>query len=674
MSDVVDRALRLTRASGGGVGWRQRHAPAGLEQLAGRMGVSVDDLISNPRLIAAYIGTAEGGSGPRARAIAEGFLDRVDIYGGGREGVMKSIPHYDTMTMKTPTAIGAPGDPNSVIQRYDPARGQHIVEHLGAVAEGKGERIVPAGYVGNYSPSAAAVQPINPNKWGNVQTPDGRTIYSPTWAHDAVKRGEYRDFNGEILVPQDPTHAGKVRWANAGPAPNSPISDYEGAIAPPTPTPSTSGPMLAGPSPDMTPSKPVSVADSGFGSFLPKASEIEAAGKLASLFAPQKQEFYDVPKLQPVQLGTGNPQALLQMAEAAGMGGGYIGGGGATDRAVRLARADGGGIPAEDTGDTGMNLPEGEQSLLAQQQQLLEGRRPAQMFPIGTPELPVPPGIGRVVTSRGVFHYNPDKITAEQIIQASAEGRENEILGLGPMSKADVVDAAAVSGERPVAISERNPAGAEVKASLSTPSTVAMQSRDILANKAPENTVAVEPVEAMLQDRIRERTGLADLDRDSKIETALRVGNPDGFARGGKTGGFAVPYANPIPYADGPIMGATGGRADKIPTTVRGGSHVIPSDVVSSLGQGNTTAGMSVLSRMFKSGPYGMPMKTPRRADGGEVPVLVSDGEFVVSPEVVAELGGGNQDAGHEILDQFILGARKSAIETLKRLPGPAKD
>jgi hypothetical protein len=111
-----------------------------------------------------------------------------------------------------------------------------------------------------------------------------------------------------------------------------------------------------------------------------------------------------------------------------------------------------------------------------------------------------------------------------------------------------------------------------------------------------------------------------------------------------------------------------------VKTAVRGGSHVIPADVVSSLGQGNTDAGMTVLSRMFKSGPYGMATRVSRRADGGAVPVMVSHGEFVVAPEAVAEIGGGDQDRGHEILDKFIVGARSSAIETLKRLPGPAKD
>ncbi len=44
------------------------------------------------------------------------------------------------------------------------------------------------------------------------------------------------------------------------------------------------------------------------------------------------------------------------------------------------------------------------------------------------------------------------------------------------------------------------------------------------------------------------------------------------------------------------------------------GSYVIPSDVVSGLGEGNTKAGADALYKQFKMGPYGTPSKF---ADGG---------------------------------------------------------
>jgi hypothetical protein len=129
----------------------------------------------------------------------------------------------------------------------------------------------------------------------------------------------------------------------------------------------------------------------------------------------------------------------------------------------------------------------------------------------------------------------------------------------------------------------------------------------------------------------------------------------------------------------GPLTGATGGRADKLPMKVPDGSHVIPADVVSALGQGNSQHGHKVLERMFpNSSPRGKtrPAKptSSLRKRGGEVPVMVSDGEFIVSPEDVAHRGGGDQEHGHRILDHFIVHTRNQNINNLKNLPGPARD
>lgn len=196
--------------------WRGKNAPYGLQQLADRYSMAPEQLVANPKLIAAYIGIAEGGSGERAKAIAEGFMDRVDVYGGGIEGVMKTLPHYDTITMRTRTVIGGAGDPNQVIAGFSPDKAADIVAHIEQVAAGGGERLVPAGFVGNFSPSAARVQPIRQSEWANVKSPDGRTIYAPRWAWDAVRKGNYRDFDGEILVPQDERHGSRVSWSGGG--------------------------------------------------------------------------------------------------------------------------------------------------------------------------------------------------------------------------------------------------------------------------------------------------------------------------------------------------------------------------------------------------------------------------------------------------------------------------
>jgi hypothetical protein len=140
----------------------------------------------------------------------------------------------------------------------------------------------------------------------------------------------------------------------------------------------------------------------------------------------------------------------------------------------------------------------------------------------------------------------------------------------------------------------------------------------------------------------------------------------DRYASGGGVGarllGLARKYASGGAVT-GALVGNTGGRADKLKTAVRPGSHIIPADCVSHHGEGNTLAGFEVMKRIFGDDPP----QTADMAAGGAVPVYLSDGEYAVSPEGVERYGG------HEKIDQFILASRAQAIETLKRLPPPAR-
>jgi len=122
----------------------------------------------------------------------------------------------------------------------------------------------------------------------------------------------------------------------------------------------------------------------------------------------------------------------------------------------------------------------------------------------------------------------------------------------------------------------------------------------------------------------------------------------------------------------GPIHSPVAGRTDHLPMHVASGSYVLPADIVSSLGEGNTMAGFRAVKMMFKNAPAGA------YAQGGHVgnpvPIVAAGGEYVLSPDEVMWAGGGDLDRGHRGLDNFVNGTRAELIKTLQKLPGPKKD
>lgn len=170
------------------------------------------------------------------------------------------------------------------------------------------------------------------------------------------------------------------------------------------------------------------------------------------------------------------------------------------------------------------------------------------------------------------------------------------------------------------------------------------------------------------------------------LETARRT-----KAEGGPFNVREVEYAKPAHMIHtGPIHSPVAGRTDHLPMNVKSGSYVIPADIISAMGEGNTMAGFKIARKMFSSKPYSQ-AKQPyaegeqpyaegkpygARAAGGSAPVeiVAAGGEYVIEPEDVMEIGGGDMDHGHEILDHFVKGYRAKTIATLKKLPGPKKD
>ena len=166
-----------------------------------------------------------------------------------------------------------------------------------------------------------------------------------------------------------------------------------------------------------------------------------------------------------------------------------------------------------------------------------------------------------------------------------------------------------------------------------------------------------------------------------------RIGAPIG--RIGRDIGGVIPDSPDHPFT-GPLHSEVAGRTDHIMSHVPSGSYVIPADIVSAVGEGNSLNGLKILAKQFSasprnapggpwtatSGPWGSSMP---RASGGvaghdhkPVPVALAGGEFVIHPEDVARVGGGDVKRGHKILDAFVKSKRAETIKTLKKLPNPA--
>lgn len=175
-----------------------------------------------------------------------------------------------------------------------------------------------------------------------------------------------------------------------------------------------------------------------------------------------------------------------------------------------------------------------------------------------------------------------------------------------------------------------------------------------------------------------------------------------------------------LPVADDPeedtqpsglLHSAVAGRTDHLMVEAPAGGYVIPADVVSGLGEGNTLAGAKLIQLALQSGPYGTQVKKMRphqtipkppgvdqqteetetappdlmpqepRARGGKMlgrgkttPILGAGGEFMLSPADVRRIGQGDLKRGHDVLDHWVVQKRKEIAKEMLALPGPVKD
>jgi hypothetical protein len=93
---------------------------------------------------------------------------------------------------------------------------------------------------------------------------------------------------------------------------------------------------------------------------------------------------------------------------------------------------------------------------------------------------------------------------------------------------------------------------------------------------------------------------------------------------------------------------------------------VIPADIISAMGEGNTMAGFQTANSIFG--------RQEKSSEDEPVEIIAAGGEYVVSPGNISRIGGGNIENGHATLDEFVKKYRAKTIQTLKELPGPRKD
>lgn len=124
--------------------------------------------------------------------------------------------------------------------------------------------------------------------------------------------------------------------------------------------------------------------------------------------------------------------------------------------------------------------------------------------------------------------------------------------------------------------------------------------------------------------------------------------------------------------AHGLIKSAVPGRTDQLPITVPRDSYIIPADVISGLGQGNTDAGWPLFRQILAARGVEVPDDGAEEAGPG-IDIIAAGGEGVVHPAVIASLGGGDVRKGHKMLDDIVLAVRKQTAKRLSQLPGPKK-
>ena len=203
------------------------------------------------------------------------------------------------------------------------------------------------------------------------------------------------------------------------------------------------------------------------------------------------------------------------------------------------------------------------------------------------------------------------------------------------------------------------------------PELMADAAPEIMAEVLPE----VLPMAGEAAAMFMSSGGIADYRPNPRASGGIADYAPHIRAAGaGSRGGRSHLSRGPKAFMRGLVRSPTPGRADHVRTAVRRGSYVVPADVVSGLGQGNTDAGAATLHHAVAG--HGVD-DAEEYASGGiadvteGMPVALSGGEFVLTPREVRAIGGGRAEHGAALLDDLVHKVRRSTTATLRQLPPP---
>lgn len=186
---------------------------------------------------------------------------------------------------------------------------------------------------------------------------------------------------------------------------------------------------------------------------------------------------------------------------------------------------------AESEGDTLPTVPEAPETLEAQAAALVDRKNPRKAVWIpnetiaaGDVVTPSGNGVRAIVLDDGVLYWNQTKtgLGPRAVEQLYKRGSLGQLLGLGPITKAQVAESAA-RGNEPVGVVERAADGTELKAAAGTVETAPDQLAALEAEKSPGSTVQIEAPQTVVAQRIAARRQPANPVRQVEITPEVRA-------------------------------------------------------------------------------------------------------------------------------------------------------